>query len=248
MKQEVDRLVAKDDQIQHFLAWVEQKSSSVKVSYKPAAIRAFYFARDRDRGRDLDLDRALDRDLDLDLALNRDRALDRDLDLDLTLALVLALALDLTRDRALVLARALDLTRDLDRALALDLNRDIVLALDRARDSALDRARALALDPELKRSLQTLRDQLPDPSHGNEEQLKRWWQTNGTAWAEQLRTAMVQHRNIGHDWQFSPEQNDLLSQYYNANKLLVDCLNSDCYVSREVRQEIETGLLLPRRS
>ena len=80
------------------------------------------------------------------------------------------------------------------------------------------------------------------------EQLKQRWQTNGTAWEEQLRTAMVQHRNIGHDWQFSPEQNDLLSQYYNANKLLVDCLNSDCYVSREVRQEIETGLLLPRRS
>ena len=170
MKQEVDRLVAKDDQIQHFLAWVEQKSSSVKVSYKPAAIRAFYFALDLDRDRD------------------RDRAL----------------------DRALVLA--------------------------------------LALDPELKRSLQTLRDQLPDLSHGNKGQFKQWWQTNGTAWAEQLRTVMVQHRNIGHDWQFSPEQNDLLNQYYNANKLLVDCLNSDCYVSREVRQEIETGLLLPRRS
>jgi hypothetical protein len=25
----------------------------------------------------------------------------------------------------------------------------------------------------------------------------------------------------------------LLQQYYDANKLLVDCLNSDCYVSRE---------------
>jgi hypothetical protein len=36
-----------------------------------------------------------------------------------------------------------------------------------------------------------------------------------------------------------------LQQYYNANKLLVDCLNSDCYVSREVRQEIEDTLLLP---
>ncbi|WP_442948904.1 NACHT C-terminal helical domain 2-containing protein [Nostoc sp.] len=28
----------------------------------------------------------------------------------------------------------------------------------------------------------------------------------------------------------------MLKQYYDANKLLVDCLNSDCYVSREVRQ------------
>ena len=56
---------------------------------------------------------------------------------------------------------------------------------------------------------------------------------------------MIQHRDIGHDWQFSAEQQTLLQQYYDANKLLVDCLNSDCYVSREVRQEIEAGLLLP---
>ena len=48
---------------------------------------------------------------------------------------------------------------------------------------------------------------------------------------------MIQHRNIGHDWQFSPEQKALLRQYYDANKLLVACINSDCYVSREVRQK-----------
>jgi predicted NACHT family NTPase len=60
-----------------------------------------------------------------------------------------------------------------------------------------------------------------------------------------MRVVMIEHRNIGHDWQFSDEQNKLLQQYYDANKLLVDCLNSDCYVSREVRQEIEETLLLP---
>jgi hypothetical protein len=36
-----------------------------------------------------------------------------------------------------------------------------------------------------------------------------------------------------------------LQQYYDANKLLVDCLNSDCYVSRIVREAIEDTLLLP---
>ncbi|MBC6476559.1 MAG: hypothetical protein GDA56_00870 [Hormoscilla sp. GM7CHS1pb] len=46
---------------------------------------------------------------------------------------------------------------------------------------------------------------------------------------------MSQH-NLGHDLQFSEEQNKLLKQYYNGNKLLVECLNRDCYVSREVRQ------------
>nr|WP_322719785.1 hypothetical protein [Nostoc sp. ChiQUE02]MDZ8232839.1 hypothetical protein [Nostoc sp. ChiQUE02] len=56
---------------------------------------------------------------------------------------------------------------------------------------------------------------------------------------------MIQHRNIGHDWQFNDDQRQLLQQYYDANKLLVDCLNSECYVSRSVRQEIEDTLLLP---
>jgi hypothetical protein len=36
----------------------------------------------------------------------------------------------------------------------------------------------------------------------------------------------------------------LLDQYYKANLLLVDCLNSDCYVSQAVRDEIEATLLL----
>ena len=57
---------------------------------------------------------------------------------------------------------------------------------------------------------------------------------------------MLEHRNIGHDWQFSKEQKQLLQQYYDANKLLVDCLNlPDIYVSPNVREEIEATLLLP---
>lgn len=52
-------------------------------------------------------------------------------------------------------------------------------------------------------------------------------------------------RNIGYDWQFSDEQKKLLKRYYDTNKLLVDCLNSDCSVSLEVQQEIEDTLFLP---
>ena len=133
----------------------------------------------------------------------------------------------------------------LDHNLALDLI--LILALDRDHDRALnlDRALILALDPELKRKLQEVKDQLPDVSRDNRENFKRWWQENGQAWTEQLRAVIIQHRNIGHDWQLSNEQRQLLWQYYNANKLLVDCLNSDCYVGRDVRQEIEDTLLLP---
>jgi hypothetical protein len=46
-------------------------------------------------------------------------------------------------------------------------------------------------------------------------------------------------------WQINTDQEKALKQYYDANQVLVECLISDCYVSREVRQEIEDTLLLP---
>lgn len=46
-------------------------------------------------------------------------------------------------------------------------------------------------------------------------------------------------------WQFSEEQKELLQKYHDANNFLLECLNSDCYVSRDVRQYIEDTLLLP---
>jgi predicted NACHT family NTPase len=57
---------------------------------------------------------------------------------------------------------------------------------------------------------------------------------------------MIKHRNIGHDWQFSHEEKEALKQYYDANKLLVECLNNGCDVAPEVSQEIEETLLLPK--
>lgn len=55
---------------------------------------------------------------------------------------------------------------------------------------------------------------------------------------------MIKYRDIGHDWQFSEPQKELLKQYYDANKLLVDCMNNS-EASPEVRQEIEDSLFLP---
>jgi hypothetical protein len=56
---------------------------------------------------------------------------------------------------------------------------------------------------------------------------------------------MIKYLNIGHDWQFTDEQKAKLQEYYDANLLLANCLNSECYVSREVREEIEATMLLP---
>lgn len=46
-------------------------------------------------------------------------------------------------------------------------------------------------------------------------------------------------------WQFSEQQIKILKQYYDANKLLADCLTNAHYITRSVREEIENTLFLP---
>lgn len=223
MKQRIDSLLAADEKLQQFLMWVSKKSVVAEVSHKPAAIRAFYFnlARDRYPQRDptlyhdSELICALDYHLFLFLRLGNIRTLDVGLD-D-----ILALACD----------RALELNQ-----------KNYLYAFKGA--FLLGCERALRLEPKLGQVLQELKEQLPH-LNSHELRFRQWWEANGQVWAEQLRAILIEYRNIGRDWQFSDEQKNLLKQYYNANKLLVDCLNSDCYVSRKVRQQIEETLLLP---
>ncbi|BAY23278.1 hypothetical protein NIES2100_30420 [Calothrix sp. NIES-2100] len=109
---------------------------------------------------------------------------------------------------------------------------------------ALSTALAIILDPELHQALQQLQTQLPNPKQ-SKEKLQAWWQTNYLTWIEQLKAAIFKYRNTQHDWHFSPEQEEILQRYYDANQLLLDCLNSTCEVTAVVRQEIKATLLLP---
>ncbi|MFB8788599.1 MAG: NACHT domain-containing protein [Potamolinea sp.] len=222
MKPQIDELMVGDEKLQQFLVWVDEKARSVNIFYKPAAIRAYYFA--------IYLSRTLSRAI----YLSRTPFLD----LDLYLALDHNLYLTLHFDQVLLLDRKLDLLLDL--LLDLDILLDHQLYIDL--DSALKVASRS--DPELKLKLDILSSQLPN-SKDAWELNKQWWQENGQAWTNQLHALIIKHRNIGHDWQFSDAQKEQLHQYYYANKLLVDCLNSDCYISRSVREEIEATLLLP---
>ncbi|MBD1922316.1 NACHT domain-containing protein [Microcoleus sp. FACHB-831] len=216
MKQEVDAIVRVDEQLQKFLVWVKQKSLSVEVRFKPAAVRAFYFA----------------------FALDRRNVMPT----ILSTTLAHALNSDLTNEFCNDFKNKCATGLALDCALLLDLN----LARDHALGGTF--ASQYALDPELKRWLQklqqTLKDQLPELIKDTQG-YRAWWEANGPAWTEELRYVMREYRNIGRDWGFSEAQMERLEQYYDANKLLVDCLNSASNVSPEVRQEIEDTLLLP---
>jgi len=249
MKEECDRLLVGDEHLQQFLRWVNKKSCSVNASYKAVAIRAFYLS----LSLDFDISRILTRTLHRDLSLS----LDFDLHLSHALDRDLARDLDLTHDRILTrtLNRDLDLDRDLDRVLDitrtltrdppfdgdLDLNLTLNLALNLA--PALSRTLDLNLEPELKRAIQELKAQLP--SSKERKIVQKWYQQNGKKWITAFRNVMIKYRNIGHDWQFTDLQKKLINEYYYANRLLVDCLNSDAYISRDVREEIENTLLLP---
>ncbi|BAZ28142.1 NACHT domain family protein [Cylindrospermum sp. NIES-4074] len=215
MKEKVDALIAADEKLQQFLMWVKQKSLSVKVPYKLTAVRAFYF--------DISLGHSLKHFLDGLLSYSLDYFLDHSLDRSLTSSLRLSRSLEL--DQSLELSLSFSRSLELSPFLDLKLNRD------------------LDLDPEFKKVLKQLKDELPDRE--DEQKFKQWWEANSQIWRGQLRDAMIKYRNIGHDWQFTQQQKKVLQQYYDANKLLIDCLNSDCYVSREVRQYIEDTLLLP---
>ncbi|MBN3890932.1 MAG: NACHT domain-containing NTPase [Nostoc sp. JL31] len=149
------------------------------------------------------------------------------------------------------------LASSLDQGMFLDAALDDLLlecAIDGSQDfahvhacgDALSIILGIVLDVGLHKSLQQLSDQFPN-SRQSQERFGLWWETNYSTWAEQLKTTVINYRNINHQWEFSLEQQQVLQRYYDANQLLLDCLHSNCEVTPAIRQEIEATLLLPQK-
>jgi hypothetical protein len=60
--------------------------------------------------------------------------------------------------------------------------------------------------------------------------------------AHRLQSIVIARRNIGREWNFTQDQFERLNTYFQANQLLVECLNL-AYVADRVA--IKNGLLLP---
>jgi len=226
MKKQVDQLLATDEKLQEFLIWVSKESHSLNApcKYKLAAVRAFY--------------------LDIDIDLDPDRMLGCLLDLPCTclLTCVSFLARALKLDLSLVL-------HDFDFEVGFNHTLEPPLAIALERVLAIDHYLKVNLDPEpeLKQALQQLKEQFPE-RNGNdvyEKILRDWCKTNGQAWADRVKEVIVSYKRLGENWKFTEHQKQLLKQYYDANLLLVLCLNSDCDLSRNVRSQITDNLLLP---
>ncbi len=148
-------------------------------------------------------------------------------------------ALATTLDQGMFLDAALN---DLLIGCALESSPDFAHA--HACADALNNILGIVLDAGLQKSLQQLSEQLPNFAQ-NQEYFQRWWQVHYSTWSQQLKTTIANYRHIHHHWQFTQPQQELLERYYDANQLLLDCLNSNCEVTAAIRQEIESSLLLP---
>ncbi|MCY7332312.1 MAG: NACHT domain-containing protein [Pseudanabaena sp. CAN_BIN31] len=207
MKDECDRLLVDDQQLQSLLQWVKQKSESAQVPDRIQSVRAFY----------LTLGRAIAQSIPLNLAN--------------VLARILVLDLDLCQNRNLNIDLAFDLARALEAKDGEDLGLDLELDLSLAQEYAQEIS-----DPDLANALTELIATCPEDADSD---LK--WED----WANNLRQQAIARRNIGQIWDFKSDQLEHLRQYCEANRLLVECLESDCYVHQPIRQAIEQSLLLP---
>ncbi len=120
--------------------------------------------------------------------------------------------------------------------LAVDLDSILDFILFHARSYSsfptINRAKKLSQDMgliELHKALAALA--VPVEGAGIEER-KRF--------VKELQKIMIEHRNIGHDWNFTKEEVNNLKNYLGATKLLVDCLN---VANVSGRGEIEEGVL-----
>ena len=221
LKHTVDSIVSSDQIIQEFLKNIKEESDISDINSK-SALRAHYYS--------CRLDRLIDKNRTIRLKLSC--ALDDGMQSINDHRILLVLNLE----------KSLEISLDLiDENGTLEKNSSC-----RKLRKTLTLSRAYAdQDAELRLKIQELLETLLGLSDLDESAVKQWWSTDGSQWTRDLRKIMITYRNIGYDWQFTGEQKQLLQQYYDANLLLVQCLKSDCYVSRHVRQSIEDTLLLP---
>ena len=225
----INQILEKQQNIQEFLDWIGKNSTYLRVSYQPTTLRAFY----------------------LDISLNNFRIQDRNRALEITRNRAIDRIKERTGDNTAAAIRSMDrntaigdtalsetaINADLDLAMALNLD----LAIYIANEPVLQLAELL--EPQLKRSLQTLKEQLPNPQT-EVEKFKSWWHSSGIAWSKDCRSLLIQHRKGTQDWSFTDEEEALLKRYHDAHILLVNCFNTSS-ISAHVKQNILENMFLP---
>ncbi|MEA5567550.1 NACHT domain-containing NTPase [Anabaena sp. UHCC 0399] len=217
MKNQVDTLVVNDHKIRQYLIWLNQKTNSTSIKNNTAAVRAFYFIYGYTFG--ITANYRIQWNFIENLAFNPEMALDE----------LLFSILNCVHELKLAEENHLNIIHDFNHAHALSLT--------------LDEAIDLVGDAEFKQELQKLKKQLPC-TESNSEKFYFWWQKNSIFWEQAVRRNFIKYRNIGYDWDLNNQEIKLLQAYFNANKLITDCLERSVSINQELKQQIEDELFL----
>lgn len=224
MKKAVDTILVHNNTLQEFLLQVMKKSVSINFEIEPILVRAFLFSRFLD----------LPFDLLESLSINK----------KVPAPIAVATKVNLPEifhfsAHGVFSGMNMDKKNSIDANQLLDSTSETKLIVLSACETGLFKNS----NSDLKKLLQEIHKKLSD-SVQSQEMTDEWWKKEGQSLVEKLRFIDNEVQSVYHE-QFNNYQKNLLRQYYDANKLLVNCLHSDCYVSREVRQEIYDTLLLP---
>lgn len=259
MKQAIDVWASQYRPLQELLTWATQKAREVSTPYKEATVRAFYFClasgisvidnstppffEDWNLLEINSLLEELDQTIGFSFYFGSSTGFHMgNIRGSLAPSLTLDFNLNHARAHASLLGRTAELVDETDEGDSIHLFDDTNFYTIA---EALFYAFNTPIDSDLVESLLTLYNQLPRNVYEDWEIYEEWRKTNSQSWAEELRAVMNKHRHIDYNWQFGDQQWAVLRAYCYANRLLIECLNSDCYVNREVRTYIEDILLLP---
>ena len=230
MKQEVDLIVAGERKLQELLIWVKRSSSypsiSIQSEFKQVAVRGFYLA----FAYNIAIINTQKKSRENFSARLLEPPLYHLLDSKFTVPLAKSA---IRTGIFLYFAGRSARSRHYDPKFAIEL----------ANQSISPQLLSLLLPAEQQKRLLELKVGIPDLQKQQKFQL--WWQENSQCWTEPLNNLINQCSNLSHNFRLSNYQEELFKQYYQANVFLLECLNSDCYVSRKTREKIENNLLLP---
>ncbi|BAY27271.1 NACHT domain family protein [Calothrix sp. NIES-2100] len=261
MKAKIDNLIAEDEEIKKWFIWVNQKSISVKANHHLEEIQEFYINHDigfeKHDKNDNDIKFIVDtkhyyEDIDYEDIEVTNPFIKKDFYKSWFSPIDINLLLGFYKedDNGLLNTSIHSPDLDLDNALLSALNQAVILAesdLPKIENVnklkyTINRSISLTDSRELQRSLRRFQQKIPNPEK-DKSVFKFLWNKFGRNWVKQFRSILIDYRNIGYEWQFNNQQKLILRDYFIAKKILVDCLNSDCYVSREVRNKIDDILL-----
>ena len=214
MQKEFKTIVSSSGNIKSFLDRVHKQVDKLELSWcKSAAVRAFCF----------DLDFEIDESRSVALTLDRSANL-------LVCASFLARVLD-----DIEISEAIKITQEYKDAILKATTSDAVMKI--GIQIALDSNRIESVDVQkfLKEILPTY-----DPRKDGMKGLKRL--------ADQARSIAKKRRSLSEEWglsfqDFSPEEKQMLKRYYQAMRLLVECM-CNCMMTPGERKDIEDNLFL----